>query len=156
VSRSDVDRVLLTVDPLGGVFGYSIALGKQLAARGVEVIDDPPWARVVVYSGQGSDGLEAALERATAADLVVKASGVGVFDAELERAVADLRAPSRMVAFWDVDAPATLDRVEQAPEDPFRALIPRYDVVFTYGGGPNVVHRYIALGAQRCRIRPRR
>jgi len=54
------------------------------------------------------------------------------------------------VAFWDVDAPATLDRVEQAPEDPFRALIPRYDVVFTYGGGPNVVHRYIALGAQRC------
>jgi spore maturation protein CgeB len=111
---------------------------------------DPPWARVVVYSAQGKEGLAAALEEAQAADLIVKASGVGVFDEELERAVAELKSPSRMVAFWDVDAPATLDRVERAPEDPFRALIPSYDVVFTYGGGPNVVRRYLALGALRC------
>jgi glycosyltransferase involved in cell wall biosynthesis len=38
VTRSNVDRVLLTVDPLGGVFGYSLALSKQLSSRGVEVI----------------------------------------------------------------------------------------------------------------------
>src|SRR5581483_3263678 len=105
-------------------------------------IADPPWARVVVYSATGSGGLESSLEEAKSADLVVKASGVGVFDAELERAVAELRAPGRLVAFWDVDAPATLDRVEGNPDDAFRALIPKYDVVFTYGGGPNVVRRY--------------
>jgi spore maturation protein CgeB len=113
-------------------------------------IEDPPWARVVVYPGEGTEGLEASLEDAREADLVVKASGVGVFDTDLERAVADMRSPARLVAFWDVDAPATLDRLENDPRDPFRALIPKYDVVFTYGGGPNVVRRYLALGAARC------
>ncbi|HVW27137.1 MAG TPA: glycosyltransferase [Polyangiaceae bacterium] len=113
-------------------------------------IADPPWARVVVYPAGGPEGLERCLKDARSADLVVKASGVGVFDEELEREVAALRSPSRLVAFWDVDAPATLDRVEKDERDPFRASIPRYDVVFTYGGGPNVVRRYVALGAARC------
>jgi spore maturation protein CgeB len=49
-----------------------------------------------------------------------------------------------------VDAPATLDRVRQGPADPFTALIPRYDVIFTYGGGEPVVSTYLALGARRC------
>ena len=39
------------------------------------------------------------------------------------------------VVFWDVDAPATLERVENDPDDPFRKLIPRYDFILTYGGG---------------------
>ena len=40
-------------------------------------------------------------------DVVVKASGVGVFDDVLEAAVVELRA-TRPALFWDVDAPATL------------------------------------------------
>ena len=40
-----------------------------------------------------------------------------------------------------MDAPATLDRVHADPADPFRALIPRYDLVLTYGGGDPVVRR---------------
>ncbi len=112
-------------------------------------IADPPWARVVVYRPE-EDALDRCLEEAKATDLVVKASGVGVLDAELERRVLDLQRPGTLVAFWDVDAPATLERVERDPEDPFRALIPRYDVVFTYGGGPPVVEAYDALGARAC------
>ncbi|MBV9493869.1 MAG: hypothetical protein JOZ54_06460, partial [Acidobacteria bacterium] len=42
-------------------------------------IDEPPWARVVVYAGEGEQGVREALEAARDADLVVKASGVGVF-----------------------------------------------------------------------------
>src|SRR4051812_1147783 len=98
-------------------------------------MDDPPWARVVVYSSASPDHALAAVEQARGADLVVKASGVGVFDALLEAAVLDLQGPNPTVAFWDVDAPATLDRVMKNPADPFHALIPRYDLVFTYGGG---------------------
>src|SRR5690606_700984 len=97
-------------------------------------MQDPDWAEVVVYSADGTDELERCLERARRADLVVKASGVGVFDAELEQRVIDLRRPGQLVAFWDVDAPATLERVHATADDPFRALIPAYDVVFTYGG----------------------
>jgi spore maturation protein CgeB len=113
-------------------------------------IPDPPWARVVVYEGEGTEGVERAIESARHADLLVKASGIGVFDALLERAVLDVRRPDATVAFWDVDAPATLDRVEQDPADPFRALIPRYDLVLTYGGGDPVVRAYRRLGARRC------
>src|SRR5690606_28910207 len=105
---------------------------------------------VVVYSAEGTDELERCLERARRADLVVKASGVGVFDAELEQRVIDLRRPGQLVAFWDVDAPATLERVHATADDPFRALIPAYDVVFTYGGGEPVVRAYGGLGARQC------
>jgi spore maturation protein CgeB len=33
---------------------------------------------------------------------------------------------------------------------PLRALVPRYDVVFTYGGGAPVVDDYLSLGAKEC------
>lgn len=113
-------------------------------------IGDPAWARVVVYAGEGEHGVLRALEQARGADLIVKASGVGVFDELLEREVLALRTPSNIVAFWDVDAPATLDRVMRDPTDAFRAHIPRYDVVFTYGGGDPVVRAYGSFGARRC------
>jgi len=111
---------------------------------------DPEWARVVVYAGEGEEGVLRALEQAREADLVVKASGVGVFDELLERAVLELQRPETLVVFWDVDAPATLDRIQRNPADPFLALVPRYDLVFTYGGGDPVVGAYEALGARQC------
>lgn len=113
-------------------------------------IADPDWARVVVYPSKDDDGVRRALNEARGADLMVKASGVGVFDELLERAVLEYQRPGTLVAFWDVDAPATLDRVEQNLDDPFRQLIPRYDLILTYGGGAPVVNAYEALGARGC------
>lgn len=113
-------------------------------------IDDPEWARVVVYSADGENAVRRCLDEALAADVVVKASGVGVFDALLEQAVASMRASNRTVIFWDVDAPATLDRVQHDPTDPFRALVPTFDWILTYGGGDPVVRAYEALGARAC------
>jgi len=113
-------------------------------------IPDPEWAEVVVYAGTGDEGVSRAVERARTADIIVKASGVGVFDELLEQAVLDVRRSAALVVFWDVDAPATLDRVQSDARDPFRALIPRYDAVFTYGGGDPVVQAYTALGARIC------
>jgi spore maturation protein CgeB len=49
-----------------------------------------------------------------------------------------------------VDAPATLARVEADRSDPFRALIPEYDFIFTYGGGPPVIDHYLKLRARNC------
>jgi spore maturation protein CgeB len=42
-------------------------------------IADPDWARVVVYPATG-DGVLSAFEQARGADMLVKTSGVGVFD----------------------------------------------------------------------------
>ena len=61
------------------------------------------------------DGSRAALEGARDADMVVKASGVGVFDELFEAAVSAATRRGAIVAFWDVDAPATLDRVAAIP-----------------------------------------
>ena len=113
-------------------------------------IPDPPWANVVVYSADGEDAVRACLDEAADADVVVKASGVGVFDALLEEAVLDLKRSNNLILFWDVDAPATLERVRSNPLDPFAALIPQYDLILTYGGGNPVVQAYEALGARRC------
>src|SRR6478672_10741121 len=78
-------------------------------------IPDPHWATVIVYSHQGTDDVRRCLREAADADLIVKASGSGVFDELLEAAVLELKTPSNLVAFWDVDAPATLDRVGHNP-----------------------------------------
>ncbi|MGB8167915.1 MAG: glycosyltransferase [Chthoniobacteraceae bacterium] len=112
-------------------------------------IEPPSWAKVVVYPNRADAALEQ-VEAARDADLVVKSSGVGVFDELLEAAVLDARRPNGLVAFWDVDAPATLERVIENPDDPFAALIPRYDLILTYGGGPPVVSDYEALSARGC------
>jgi spore maturation protein CgeB len=147
-----------------GAATYYRGILRALGARGFRItffepdaydrqahrdMPDPPWARVVVYPATRT-GVEAALDAARSADIVVKASGVGVFDAWLEREVANLSGPDRTAIFWDVDAPATLDRLRQTPDDPFIAEIPRYDLILTYGGGPPVIAAYRALGARDC------
>jgi spore maturation protein CgeB len=146
-----------------GAATYYRGLVKELYRRGLSVtffepdaferqahrdIQDPEWAEVVVYEPT-EQGALAALERARAADVVVKASGVGVLDELLEEAVLDV-CGSGLVVFWDVDAPATLARLEADENDPLRALVPRYDIVLTYGGGAPVVRRYRALNASDC------
>ncbi|MDB6042093.1 MAG: hypothetical protein JWM63_644 [Gammaproteobacteria bacterium] len=110
-------------------------------------IADPSWAKVVVYPPQE---VHAALDAARHADVIVKASGVGVGDELLEREVLALRRPGNVIVFWDVDAPATLERVALHPQDTFRPLIARYDLIFTYGGGEPVIREYRSLGARDC------
>jgi spore maturation protein CgeB len=112
-------------------------------------IDNPQWARVCVYKPE-EEIARRLVKEARGADLIVKASGIGVLDAFLEAEVLRARTPGNLVAFWDVDAPATLDRIEMNLDDPFRALVPRYDVIFTYGGGDPVVQAYERAGARRC------
>jgi spore maturation protein CgeB len=143
-----------------GAATYYRGLVRALHARGHRVtflepdaydrqrhrdLDDPPWCEVVVFA---PERWEEALERARGADVVVKASGVGVVDEELEAGVLELDAPTTV--FWDVDAPATLARLEADEADPLRRRVPRYDLVLTYGGGEPVVGRYRALGARAC------
>ena len=113
-------------------------------------IPDPDYARSVIFRAETEEEVLNAVRSASDADLVVKASGVGVHDALLEAAVLDLQGPDTIVAFWDVDAPATLDRVQSNAADPFGQLIPTYDLILTYGGGPTVVETYEKLGARRC------
>jgi spore maturation protein CgeB len=111
---------------------------------------DPSWARVVVYPVDGIAGVQRSLDEAHSCDLIIKASGVGVFDRFLEAQVPAIKRTDALAVFWDVDAPATLDRIMADPDDPFRELIPAYDMVLTYGGGSPVVAGYRRWGARVC------
>jgi spore maturation protein CgeB len=112
-------------------------------------IEPPPWAKVVVYPAT-PEGLLRVLRQAARADVVIKASGVGVFDDELLDGVLAYARPGALRLFWDVDAAATLEEMRAAPDHPLRWRLPELDMVLTYGGGPPVVQAYRALGARAC------
>ena len=112
-------------------------------------IDPPEYAKVVVYPAT-VDGLRGVLAQAGGADIVVKASGVGVFDAELIEGVLRHARPDALKLFWDVDAAATLDEMRGDPSHPVLRALPELDMVLTYGGGPPVVDAYTGFGAARC------
>jgi len=112
-------------------------------------IDPPDWARVVVYPAT-TGGVQAVLAEAAQADIVVKASGVGVFDDELLAGILRHARSGAIRAFMDVDAPATLAAIRDDISHPMRRALVALDLVLTYGGGPPVVDAYTALGARRC------
>jgi spore maturation protein CgeB len=112
-------------------------------------IDPPDWARVVVWPADEASAA-AVIAEAADADVVVKASGVGVFDDLLLDGLLRVARPDAIRIFWDVDAPATLAEMRGAPDHPVRRALPDLDLVLTYGGGPPVVAAYRALGARAC------
>ena len=112
-------------------------------------MEPPAWARSVVYPAT-PDGLRGVLCEATAADVVVKASGVGVFDDELLAGIVDHSSRHALKIFWDVDAAATLEELRASADHPVRRALGSLDLVLTYGGGPPVVDAYENFGAARC------
>ena len=110
-------------------------------------IEPPEWCESVVYEGT-EDAARRHVKMARGADMIIKTSGVAIFDELLESAVLELKTPGNLVVFWDVDAPVPLARMEADPRDPFRACVPEYDFILTYGGGNPVIRGYESFGAK--------
>ena len=163
-----------------GAATYYRGLLRALAALGCDItfyepdafdrqqhrdIDPPDWAKVVVYPAT-EDGVRRVIAEAAAAEVVVKASGVGVFDDALLDGIVAASRPEAVRIFWDVDAPATLASLRALQSTPadavapnggqgmsahvIRRALPALDLVLTYGGGPPVIAAYESLGAARC------
>jgi spore maturation protein CgeB len=148
-----------------GAATYYRGLLSDLARRGYRItfyepdafgrqqhrdMDPPEWAEVRVWPATESALRDVAAE-AEAADVVVKASGVGVFDDALLDGVMKAARPDAIRIFWDVDAPATLAEMRAAGSaHPLRQALPTLDLVLTYGGGPAVVEAFEGFGARRC------
>jgi spore maturation protein CgeB len=147
-----------------GAATYYRGLLRALAGRGYDItfyepdvyerqqhrdIDPPEWCRVVVYDANAA-ALRQVTAAAAAADVVIKASGVGFADEELLRQVLAAARPGALKVFWDVDAPATLAALRTEPDDPLHGALRQLDLVLTYGGGEPVIAAYRAVGAAAC------
>jgi spore maturation protein CgeB len=130
--------------------GHEITFAEPDIFKRRENRDSAQFDYAAVRSYRTTWDLDQVLAEACRSDLVVKHSGVGADDGLLEREVLICASERTRVAFWDVDAPATLSRVDGNPRDGFRRLIPRYDFIFTYGGGSPVIDHYRRLGARNC------
>jgi len=135
---------------------------KYLARRGHEVVFAEPdaygrrkrrdssgvsYVESLMY--RPGRGIDAMLRRALLADVVIKHSGLGVDDELLEQRVLECCRQSVLI-FWDADPSATIIRMKANPRDPFLRAVPRYDAVFTYGGGPESSSDYLKIGARSC------
>jgi spore maturation protein CgeB len=147
-----------------GAATYYRGLLRDLAGRGYDItfyepdafdrqqhrdIEPPEWARSVVYQAT-PEALNEVLQEAKAADIVVKANGVGVFDKELLEGIVAHSRKDAMRIFWDVDAAATLEEMRADESHVVRRMLPELDMVLTYGGGPPVIEAYEGFGARRC------
>lgn len=147
-----------------GAATYYRGLLSDLAARGHTItfyepdafdrqkhrdIEAPDYAEVRVYPAT-EGAVRGVIAEAARADVVVKASGVGVFDDVLLQGLMAAARPGAIRVFWDVDAPATLAELGADPGHPLRNAMPELDLVLTYGGGPPVVAAYTKFGARRC------
>ena len=147
-----------------GAATYYRGLLRDLASRGYDItfyepdayerqqhrdMEPQPWAKSVVYPAT-AEGLRSVLGEAHAADIVIKASGVGVFDDELIAGIVEQARSDALKIFWDVDAAATLDEMRTDEDHPVRRALRSLDLILTYGGGPPVVEAYEGFGASRC------
>jgi len=138
------------------------ALAKQLSRRGHDVLflerdlwfyaqtrDMPtlPYGRVELYTS--IDDLVTRFEGAVRrADMVVVGSYVpeGVLVGEWALATA------RKAAFYDIDTPVTLEKLERGDEEYLAATqIPRYDLYLSFTGGPTLERLSRRFGASRPR-----
>ncbi|WP_262299116.1 CgeB family protein [Microvirga sesbaniae] len=147
-----------------GAATYYRGLLSDLARRGYSItfyepdafdrqkhrdIEPPDWAEVKVYPAT-VEAMRGVVSEAARADVVVKASGVGVFDSELLEGIVAASRPDAIRIFWDVDAPATLAELRGSPDHPLHRAMPALDLVLTYGGGPPVIDAYESFGARQC------
>ena len=143
-----------------GAATYYRGCYKYLARLGYEIVFAEPdaygrqqhrdegdfsYVKSVVYR-PGVD-LDRMLKMAQDADIVIKHSGIGVDDEELERRVLECSRDA-MCFFWDVDAPATLKRMQTDQSAALREITPGFDAILTYGGGPKARKGFLQFGAR--------
>jgi spore maturation protein CgeB len=104
----------------------------------------PPWGRTVLY--RSLDELHGWAGAVAAADLVVVGSyvpeGVAVADWVLDLA-------EGAVAFWDIDTPVTVSKLEADDREYVaRSLVPRFDLYLSFTGGPLLRRLETEFGAR--------
>jgi len=111
-------------------------------------LPQPPWGRTELYDSP-ADLRRRFVEDVVRADAVVLGSYVpdGVVVAEWV-----LHTAAGAVAFWDIDTPVTVTKLEAGDEEYLsRTLVPRFDLYLSFTGGPLLTRLETEFGARRAR-----
>lgn len=133
--------------------GYEVTFAEPDAYGRQEHRDSGDFGYVhsLVYQPREKDGgrdLDRMLALARGYDIVIKHSGIGCDDAELEERVPAECSARAMTFLWDVDAPATIHRMRAHADDALRRAVRKYDAILTYGGGPKARAGFLEFGAR--------
>jgi spore maturation protein CgeB len=139
------------------------ALVRALAGRGHDVLflerdvpwyadrrdlPEPPWGHTELYRSV-EELRERCFEAVAEADLVVIGSYVPEGVAVAEWA---LGTATGAVAFWDIDTPVTVAKLERSDEEYLsRELVPSFDLYLSFTGGPLLERIEAEFGARRAR-----
>ena len=133
-------------------FGYEITFAEPDAYGRQQHRDNDDFSYVasLVYQPRERDGgrdLNRMIALARQADIVVKHSGIGCDDRELEHRV-PAECASAMTFIWDVDAPATIHRMRANRGDALALATSGYNAILSYGGGPLARDGFLEFGAK--------
>jgi len=128
--------------------GYDITFAEPDAYGRQQHRDSDDFSYVTSLVYRPKVDLDRMLEIAADADIVIKHSGIGCDDAELERRVPVECSQRAMTFIWDVDAPATIHRMRADEDDALRYSTRAYDAILTYGGGPKAREGFLEFGAR--------
>lgn len=128
--------------------GYDITFAEPDAYGRQQHRDDDDFSYVNSIVYKPKIDLDRMLALARQADIVVKHSGIGADDEDLERRVPAACSASAMTFIWDVDAPATVYRMRSNHDDALARACSGYDAILTYGGGPKARDGYLEFGAR--------
>ena len=119
-------------------------------------LPDPPYAETVLYSSLGE--LRERFGEEIRADLVI----IGSYVPEaVPLARWALPRATGLTAFYDIDTPVTVDRLESGDCEYLSAdLVPRFDLYLSFAGGPILERLRTQFGARRpralyCSVDPR-
>ena len=131
--------------------GYAITFCEPdiFARQSHRDFEPPDWARSIVYSPD-IHGVHQAMQELPNAEIVVKASGIGIFDEYLAATIPAAAPEGAIKVYWDVDAPATLGDLHDGRQPRLSNALTNYDIVLTYGGGPPVILAFGQVGARQC------
>ena len=113
-------------------------------------IVNPPWAKIVVYPANDERNLYPLYTDAHSADVIVKVSHIGAFDAVMEKEIIEMKRMGNLIYFWDIAPLNTLSRICLKTDDPFITMIPKFDTILTLGGGEPIKKTYSEFHAKRC------
>ncbi len=114
-------------------------------------INPPAWATVKTYKDE-KDSVDDALKGASSAEILIKASNIGVWDDYLREKLLECNARDKMVMLWEMEAPIRLTALKDDKQDPLHKQIAEFDAIVMSSGGDHAQKAFTEYGSKAAHV----